>query len=313
MRVTAHHARAGTVRAELTLLVTDPLSVGLAGAGPWARTVHAPTLAAGPETRLAGVWSRTAASAQSLATEHGVPAFASFAELLDHCDAVAIAVPPAVQPDLAVQAARSGKALMLEKPLGLDVAGAERVAEAVADAGVGSVMVLTYRFAPRVREFLDQAATFTATGGRACFLSGAFLGGAYASSQWRVDEGLLIDVGPHIIDLIDAALGPTVGMRAHGNVHDWVGLLLEHESGAVSEVSISCRAAITPSRTDVEIFGPGGSLAVDGRADRRDLVFANLRRDFATAARTGGPHPCDAARGLHLQHLIAQATAALQP
>lgn len=290
-----------------------PLSVGLAGAGPWARTVHAPTLASGPETQLAGVWSRTEASARAVSAEHGVPAFGSFAELLDHCEAVAIAVPPSIQPDLAVQAARAGKAVMLEKPLGLDIAGAERIAEAVADAGVGSIMVLTYRFAPRVREFLDQTASFSATGGRACFLSGAFLGGAYASSQWRVEHGLLIDVGPHIIDLVDAALGPTVGVRAHGDVHEWVGLLLEHESGAVSEVSISCRAAITPSRTEVEIFGPEGSLAVDGRADHRDLVFANLRQDFATVARTGGPHPCDAVRGLHLQHLIAQATAALHP
>ncbi len=291
--------------------MSAPLVVGLAGAGPWARTVHAPTIAAGPETQLAGVWSRTATSAESLAAAHGVPTFDSFAELLERCEAVAIAVPPAVQPDLAVQAARAGKALMLEKPLGLDVPGAERVAAAVAEAGVGSVMVLTYRFAPRVREFLHQAASFPATGGRACFFSGAFLSGAYASSQWRVEHGLLLDVGPHIIDLADAALGPTVGVQAHGDVNEWVGLLLEHESGAVSEVSISCKAAITPSRTEIELFGPEGSISVDGRADSREEVFANLRRDFATVARTGGPHPCDAARGLRLQHLIARAGTAL--
>ena len=291
--------------------VSTPLSVGLAGAGPWARTVHAPTLAAGPETQLAGVWSRTEASAEALSAAHGVPAFGSFAELLDHCEAVAIAVPPTAQPDLAVQAARAGKALLLEKPLGLDVAGAERIAEAVADAGVGSVMVLTYRFAPRsASSSTRRRASRRPAGGRASSPARSSVART-PSSQWRVEHGLLIDVGPHIIDLVDAALGPTVGVRAHGDVHEWVGLLLEHESGAVSEVSISCKAAITPSRTEVEIFGPQGSLAVDGRADSRDLVFANLRRDFATVARTGGPHPCDAARGLHLQHLITAATAAL--
>ena len=60
-----------------------------------------------------------------------------------------------------------GKALLLEKPLALDVAGAERIAEAVEDAHVGSVMVLTYRYAPRVREFLaGNAAMFGANGGR---------------------------------------------------------------------------------------------------------------------------------------------------
>jgi hypothetical protein len=50
---------------------------------------------------------------------------------------------------------------------------------------------------------------------------------------------------------------------------------------------------------------------VDGRSDSRDIVFANLRADFAAVAATGDPHPCDAARGLHLQRLIAMAETAL--
>ncbi|NEA43746.1 gfo/Idh/MocA family oxidoreductase, partial [Streptomyces sp. SID11385] len=32
-----------------------PVRVGLVGAGPWARTMHARVLAAGPETRLTAV------------------------------------------------------------------------------------------------------------------------------------------------------------------------------------------------------------------------------------------------------------------
>ncbi len=287
------------------------MRVGLAGAGPWARTVHAPMLAAGPETSLAGVWSRTDSSAQSLAADHGVPVFPSFDALLDACDAVAIAVPPAVQPDLAVRAARAGKPLMLEKPLALDVAGAEQIAAAVQDAGVGSVMVLTYRYAPKVRDFLTDAAAFDATGGRACFLSGAFLGGLFAGSGWRMEHGALLDVGPHILDLVDAALGPIVGVRAHGDTQGWIGVLADHESGAVSETSISCTAAITPSRTEVELYGRDGSLAVDGRSDAREVVFANLRADFAAAAASGGPHPCDAARGLELQRILAMVGDAL--
>jgi len=268
-------------------------------------------LAAGPETQLAGVWSRTDASATALATEFGVPTFATYDEMLEECDAIAIAVPPDVQPDLAVRAARWGKPLLLEKPLALDVAGAAQIAEAVADAGVGSVMVLTYRFAPKVREFLAHAQSLAATGGRACFLSGAFLGGPFAGSGWRVEHGALLDVGPHILDLVDAALGPIVGIRAHGDRHGWIGLLADHEGGAVSEVSISCTAAITPSRTEVEIFSREGSFTVDGRSDSRDVVFANLRADFAAAVRSDGPHPCDAARGLHLQRVLAMADAAL--
>ena len=289
----------------------DRLAVGLAGAGPWARAVHAPVFAAGPETRLAGVWSRTREHAEALATTHGAPAIGSFDALLECCDAVAFAVPPDVQPELAVRAARAGKAVLLEKPLALDTAGAERVAKAVAENGVGSMMVLTYRFAPAVRQFLTRAAKFDTLGARACFLSGAFLSGEYASSPWRVQHGALLDVGPHILDLVDAAVGRVIRVQAQGNVHDWISVVLHHETGAISDVSISCRAAITPSRTEVELFGPEGTLSVDGRADQRAELFANLRVDFVGVAQDGRRHPCDAEHGLYLQRLLTATEFAL--
>lgn len=291
--------------------IVAPLAVGLVGAGPWATAVHAPMLAAGPETRLAAVWSRTHDSAGALAAAHGATASETFDDLLDRCEAVAFAVPPTVQPEYAVRAARAGKALLLEKPLALDVEGAEAIADAVAEAGVGSIVVLTYRFAAVVREFLAAVAAMPVTGGRACFLSGAFLDGPFAGG-WRAEHGALLDVGPHILDLVDAAMGQVVGIDAHGDPHRWVGLLLEHESGARSEVSISCSVAITPSRTEIEVFGPEGALAIDGRAGARPESFATLRRELAEVARRRGGHECDAARGFYVQQLVARATAALR-
>ena len=286
------------------------LRVGLAGAGPWARGVHAPMLAAGPETELAGVWSRTPEHAAELAAAHGVPAFASYDAMLAAVDAVALAVVPAAQPDLAVAAADAGKALLLEKPLALDVAGAARIAGAVAANGVGSVMLLTYRFADVVRDFLADAQRGTWHGARACFLSGAFLGGAFAGG-WRLELGAVLDVGPHILDLVEAALGPVTEVRAQGDPLDWVAIQLLHASGARSEVTLSCASAIEPSRTEVELYGRERSIAVDARAAARAESFARLRAEFAEVARTGGPHPCDAARGLELQRLVERVERAL--
>ena len=286
------------------------LRIGLAGAGPWARGVHAPMLAAGPETELAGVWSRTPEHAAELAAAHGVPAFASYDAMLAAVDAVALAVVPAAQPDLAVAAADAGKALLLEKPLALDVAGAARIAGAVAANGVGSVMLLTYRFADVVRDFLADAQRGTWHGARACFLSGAFLGGAFAGG-WRLELGAVLDVGPHILDLVEAALGPVTEVRAQGDPQEWVAIQLLHASGARSEVTLSCASAIEPSRTEVELYGRERSIAVDARAAARAESFARLRAEFAEVARTGGPHPCDAARGLELQRLVERVERAL--
>jgi predicted dehydrogenase len=274
--------------------------------------VHAPVLAAGPHTRLAAVWSRTAASAEALAAAHGVPAAPTFEALLDACEAVAFAVPPAVQAPLAAQAAAAGRSVLLEKPIADDLVGAERLAEAVAGAGVASLVVLSYRFSAAVDSFLQAARAFDALGGRACFVSGAFLGGPFATG-WRLERGAVLDVGPHVFDLVDAALGPVVGLRALGDAHGWVSVAVEHEGGAVSDVSLCCRAAIEPSRTEVEVFGPSGTLAVDAREGVGPESFLEVARRFAAAA---GGEPAasaglDVHRGLHLQRLVAEVEAQL--
>jgi predicted dehydrogenase len=108
-----------------------PVRVGLVGAGPWARAMHARTLAAGPETELTAVWARRPEAAAGLAAAYGIRPAASFGELLGRCEAVAFAVPPAVQAALAVRAAAAGRSLLLEKPLGGDLESARAVAEAV--------------------------------------------------------------------------------------------------------------------------------------------------------------------------------------
>src|SRR4029453_16729054 len=104
----------------------EPVAVGLVGAGPGARVMHARMLSRGPETRLAGIWSRNRDAASALASEVGTVAVDSYDELLELCEAVDFAVPPDVQAHLAGRAARAGKALMLEKPLGLDLDQARR-------------------------------------------------------------------------------------------------------------------------------------------------------------------------------------------
>ena len=116
--------------------MASPLDIGLIGAGPWARMATGPVLAAGPETRVTGVWSRTAAHAAELGAQLDAPAFDDLDALFAVCDAVSIAVAPAAQPEFAVRAAEAGKTLLLEKPLGADVHGAAAVVDAVQSARV---------------------------------------------------------------------------------------------------------------------------------------------------------------------------------
>ncbi len=283
----------------------EPVPVGLVGAGPWADMVHAPMLAAGPYTSLAGVWARRPGAAAELAGRHGAPAFERIEDLFEVCRAVAFCVPPAVQAELGVLAAAAGKALLLEKPLAADLDGARRLADAVAESGVASQMVFTFRYSRATAEFLERARALEPFGGYAANISGALHGGPFAT-PWRLERGAVLDVGPHMIDLLDAALGDVVSVRAHGSALGWAGLLLEHATGAVSEASLcmAARGETPPAR--VEVYGRTGSALLLG-SDLGESVFPEVARQFAETVRRGGGHPLDARHGLRLQEVIEAA------
>ena len=291
--------------------MTSPVSVGLVGAGPWASLVHAPVLAASPHTTLAGVWARRPEAAAELAGRHSTAAFDSYDALLDVSEAVAFAVPPDVQADLATRAARAGKHVLLEKPIAGDIVGAERLAGAVGDAGVGSMVVLSWRYAAVVRAFVEDARSSAPFGGRGLFVSGALLGGMFAT-PWRLERGPLLDLGPHVVDLLDACLGPVTAVHAHGDLHAWVGLSLEHDGGAVSEASMCATSPLQPHRAGVELYGAEGVLELDCATAVGPDAFATLAEELASMVRTGSRHPLDVQRGLHLQRVLADAEGQLR-
>src|SRR4029079_10496706 len=92
-------------------------------------------------------------------------------ELPGRVDAGAGARPPGGQAPRAERAAAAGKHLLLEKPIALDVAGADRVVAAVRDAGGASVVFFTFRFQPETASWLEQAARTKLAGGHASWLS----------------------------------------------------------------------------------------------------------------------------------------------
>ncbi len=289
--------------------MTEPLAIGLVGAGPWARMMTGPILAAGPQTRVTGVWSRTAAHARELGEALHAPAFDDLDALFDACEAVSIAVTPDAQPELAARAARAGKTLLLEKPLGADVAAARSVADVVGETGVGALVMLTYRFDPALPDFLAEVERIRPVGGRACFISGAFLGGPFAQG-WRLERGAVLDIGPHVLDMIEAGLGPIVAVDAVGNPLAWVSVNCTHESGATSSVSMCCTAATATGRTEVEVYSPTGVAFYDARTVDHRARAEQIRTDLVAVA-GGAAHAANVGRVLHLQELIADIEAQL--
>jgi predicted dehydrogenase len=296
--------------------VLGAVRMGLVGAGPWARMLHAPMLAGGPETTLAGVWARRPEAARELAQAHEARAVGSLEELWGLCDAVAFAVPPDVQAELATAAARAGKHLLLDKPVALTVGAAEELAAAVAEAGVVSQMVLTNRYGPRGRAFLAAAERFEVVGARCASLSGALLGSPFAT-PWRRRHGALLDVGPHLLDLLEASVGPIEELSGRGDPLRWTSLVCGHAGGQVSEVSMSISLPLPETVFECVLYGPAGSLAYrrppdpPSAAAELQAAAATLRREFAAAVTSRTPSALDVNRGLRLQRLIDAAARSL--
>jgi predicted dehydrogenase len=288
----------------------DRLRVGLVGGGPWARTVHGPGLAAHEGTEVTAVWTRRPEVAEELAAEYGGRAYADIEVLFDAVDAVAFAVPPEVQGRIARLAAAAGKHLICEKPLAGTVEDARAVVAAVQRAGVHSTMVLTMRHAPAVRGWLagmppQPAGPDTVVSAR--WISGSLLGGPYAASSWRAEQGALCDLGPHVIDLLDAAVGPVVAVPwARYDEPDLWRFGLLHSGGAQSTVTLSMRVPVDPSEIEISVVGGAGRYRFAGRGDDANTCYAALLDELVAAVDGSGPPPAlDVARGLRVQELVA--------
>jgi predicted dehydrogenase len=269
--------------------------------------VHAPALAAHPRTKLVAVWARRESAAGEVAAPYGATVARSFKELMSTVEAVSFAVPPAVQAPLAIHAARAGRHLILEKPIASTVEEAEQLVTAADDAAVATVVVFLRRFSSDTMEWLDELHRHGAwSGGSARWLSGSLLGGQYSRSAWRHEGGALADVGPHVLDLLDAALGEiTTVLSAHRGEPDLWQVVLGHASGATSAATMSMRLPMRPSLIDISVFGPNGYLELANRGNSPQECFNRLLDDFLSMVHNGQTvHRCDVSRGLHVQRLM---------
>ena len=282
---------------------------GLVGTGYWARVTHAPALASTEGVELTAVWGRNPQAAAGLAAEYRATPYQDIAAFLAGVDAVCFAVPPDVQAPIATQAALAGKHLLLEKPVALSEAAADGLVEAVEQAGVASVVFFTRRFQPDVRAWLAEV---EARGGWAGGVS-AWLGSALRESNpfntpWRRDRGGLWDVGPHVLSLLWASLGPVTSVVAEPGPADVTHLVLRHQGGATSTTTVTLSAAEPAAGFEVYVWGESGRLAAPGGSEDPVRALGTALRELAANARAGqSQHPCDVRFGRDVGRVLAEA------
>ncbi|MGV9313474.1 Gfo/Idh/MocA family protein [Streptomyces sp. NPDC003691] len=293
------------------------LRIGLVGAGPWAGATQAPALAAHDDVVFSGVWARRPEAAGALAEAWDTAAYSGeegLDDLFAASDAIAFAIPPDVQAPLVVRAARAGCHVLLDKPVATRVPEARAAADAVAEAGVASVVFLTLRFAPATRAWVaEQAATegwFTAS---AHWLGSFYHPGSEApavDSPWRREKGGLWDLGPHVLSVLIPVLGEVTAVTALRGPEDTVHLALRHASGASSTATVGLAAPPKAAVVRLELLGDQGPATLPGWSDPVTAFHAAVDA-LLESVRTGRPADCDIRFGLRLTEILAEAEAHL--
>jgi predicted dehydrogenase len=222
--------------------------VGLMGSG-FISSVHADALKRCADAELMAVASPSPGKAEEFARKHCIPRHVSdYRRLLDmkEIDLVVIGAPNDLHCQMTVAAASSGKHVVLEKPMCLNLADADRMLAACRQAKVKLMYAEELCFAPkyvRLKQLLDSGAL----GQPVLIKQSEKHDGPHAQHFWDVERsggGVTMDMGCHAIEFFRWMLGrpPITSVYAQMGTHvhtsktrgdDNAILILEFENGAV--------------------------------------------------------------------------------
>jgi predicted dehydrogenase len=186
-------------------------------------------------SRLVAVMRRNGALAKDYAHRHSVPVWYDNAEALIHdrnVDAVYIATPPSSHKEYALAAARAGKPAYVEKPMALNYAECEEIIQAFETAHLPLFTAFYRRALPRflnIKSMIDNDEIGTIQSVLIRFYRPPSQADLTHAAQWRVDPaiaggGYFVDMGSHMIDLIQYFLGPIVSAAGfcsnQGNLYE---------------------------------------------------------------------------------------------
>jgi predicted dehydrogenase len=235
-------------------------------------------------------------------------------------DIVDICAPNDSHAEMAIAAAGAGKAILCEKPLARNVAGARRMVDAVKRARVANMVCHNYRRVPAIalaRQMIDGGKI----GDRIYHFRARYAQDWIADDNfpivWRLQSkiagsGALGDIGAHSIDLARFLVGEIAGISAVSetfvkrrltknrqfarvDVDDAVSVIGKFRNGAMLNLEATRFARGRKNQLAFEINGSRGSLAFDLEEMNRlrfyDASDPEQMRGFRDIIVTESTHP----------------------
>ncbi len=218
-------------------------------------------------------------AAQAMAASAGCASYRSVPALL-HCaefDAAVVCTPPSTHESVACQLLESGKHVLCEKPLAIDVAGAKRMLESSRASGTVLTMASKFRYAADVRKARELL--LSGEIGELVFAENAFTSFVDMRTRWNSNAavsggGVLMDNGTHAVDVLRYFLGTlrdiqvVEGRRMQGlAVEDTVRLFVHNTDGVMGAADLSW-SIDKELDTYLRIYGSAGTILVGWKESR---------------------------------------------
>ncbi len=268
------------------------LRIGVVGTSWWADLVHLPSLTSHPAAEVAAIAGRDAERAGAVAQKYAIPqVFTDYREMIERArlDAVVISVPDDLHHPIALAAIDAGLHVLCEKPLAMNAVQAREMLDRAQAKRVKHMTFFTYRWMPQYRylkQTVDEHYLGTPYHAQFIQLAGYARRPEYA---WRFDarraNGVLADLGAHMIDLAHWLVGDIARVSAHLAVHmarpdtpapanDSAMLLLEFANGAQGLIHVSAVAQVGQEghQQHTLLHGSAGTLEAEPHASNTALM-----------------------------------------
>lgn len=258
--------------------MTSPLSWGILSTGRIAG-VFAQGVARSKHGRVVAVGSRDRRTAEAFAARHGIPvAHASYEALLadERVTAVYIATPHPMHVEWVVRAARAGKHVLCEKPIGMSRAEAVVAIDACRRAGVLLMEAYMYRCHPQTARILEIVKSGVL--GRIGSIQATFSFHSDYKAESRtwanaLGGGGILDVGGYPVSFVRLIAGAAVGrpflepstlagaavLHPESGVDAYAAALLTFPGGVIAQVA--CGVGLVQNNA-AWIYGSEGWLQV---------------------------------------------------
>ena len=229
--------------------------IAILGCGKVAH-LHAKAVRNLPRAELAAVWSRTVASAEKFAAEYGVRPYGDVAAMVreNGIDLAIICNPHPFHRETAMEAARAGANILVEKPLASTLGDCDAMINACRAAGVRLGVISQRRwYAPvqRIRRAIDDGKIGAPVLGTINML-GWRDKAYYDSDSWRgtwdmEGGGVLVNQAPHQLDILLWYMGEIdeVYGLAHNLNHSYIEVedtalaIIKFKNGGIGNIIVS--------------------------------------------------------------------------